>query len=134
VTGLDLTPMVAMVEAEMVDTCRIVAAGTVGDDVLDPVTLELASPTDAQVYEGRCLLSADQGRSAVQDIARDQQTVDLYRLRIPVADDADVQDGAVVVMLTCRWMPSAVGALFTVRTEIIRTLGVSRTFELEERR
>jgi hypothetical protein len=131
--AVDLRPLIAAVEAEMVDACTI-RRGRPGpaDDVLDPVTLQLAEIEGELLYAGKCLLSG--GGSGVEDRGGDQEQVGAWQLRIPLAGNVDVQRGDVVTITVSRWHPGMVGTRFFIRDEATGTLSPARRLALESRR
>ena len=130
---IDLRPLAATVEAEMVDACTI-HRGRPGyeDAVLDPDTLDLDDPAAVLLYTGECLIAG--GGSALEEVGGDQEQVSTWRLLLPWTTAADLQRGDLLTITASKWHPDRVGARYLLRDETTSTLSPVRRFQLEARR
>ena len=112
-------------DSVMIDTCRVSRDAPRREWVLDPETRKLVPPPDSVKYEGDCVLTNNltKGEDTVLGRTVDANT---YTIDLPLSYE-DVEEGDLVVMVTCTMDPKVVGLALRVDGVVLESLAVART-------
>lgn len=116
-----------MAESLMPDRCVIRGTARVWNE---PTLTYITTPV--VVYEGECELKADKNSIRKVNAAGQLLAVQGLTLKLPLAGSGAVAKDHEVVMLSCRFDPSAVGKKFTVEDGFFQTYATARRIPVKE--
>jgi hypothetical protein len=135
--NIDRIPGVALIEAQMIDTC-IIRRDNMGvyDDVLNEATGLLEKPDndiDSTIYTGKCLIALVDKGDKETPIADMPKEIDYHKVLVPQdSSTSNVRIGDIITIVNSLHDPSLDGKEFRISKTTAATHPVYRRFMAEE--